>query len=144
RRTLLRRFFARIHSVTRPALVDRLDGFFRPRHLPGSVQGDRDAFEMIILTSSRTLFAIAHGVLQIWEEAEDMVQDASSNKSCFSRPRYEARKTRHPGVTWLVVWGARAVSPLALSVTQRELWKREFGAVRGIRSLFGEPRQPTG
>jgi RNA polymerase sigma-70 factor, ECF subfamily len=41
-----------------------------------AVHGDRDAFEMIIRTHSRTLFAIAYGILQNREEAEDVVQDS--------------------------------------------------------------------
>ena len=41
-----------------------------------AIEGDRDAFEMIIRSSSRTLFAIAYGVLQNRAEAEDVVQDA--------------------------------------------------------------------
>jgi RNA polymerase sigma-70 factor, ECF subfamily len=41
-----------------------------------AIHGDRDAFEMIIRTQSRTLFAIAYGILQNREEAEDAVQDA--------------------------------------------------------------------
>jgi RNA polymerase sigma-70 factor (ECF subfamily) len=41
-----------------------------------AIQGDRDAFEMIIRTQSRALFAIAYGTLQNREEAEDAVQDA--------------------------------------------------------------------
>lgn len=41
-----------------------------------AIQGDRDAFELIIRSSSRTLFAIAYGVLQNRAEAEDVVQDA--------------------------------------------------------------------
>jgi len=41
-----------------------------------AIHGDREAFEMIIRTHSRTLFAIAYGVLQNREEAEDVVQDA--------------------------------------------------------------------
>jgi RNA polymerase sigma-70 factor (ECF subfamily) len=41
-----------------------------------AIHGDRDAFEMIIRTQSRALFAIAYGVLQNREEAEDAVQDA--------------------------------------------------------------------
>lgn len=41
-----------------------------------AIQGDRDAFEMIIRTHSRHLFAIAYGILQNREEAEDAVQDA--------------------------------------------------------------------
>ncbi len=41
-----------------------------------AIHGDRDAFEMIIRSSSRTLFAIGYGILQSREEAEDVVQDA--------------------------------------------------------------------
>src|ERR1700704_4254982 len=41
-----------------------------------AIHGDREAFEMIIRTQSRALFAIAYGVLQNREEAEDAVQDA--------------------------------------------------------------------
>src|SRR3954471_5951955 len=40
-----------------------------------AIQGDRDAFEMVIRATSRNLFAIAYGVLQNREEAEDVVQD---------------------------------------------------------------------
>jgi len=42
----------------------------------GAIHGDREAFEMIIRTHSRPLFAIAYGILQNREEAEDAVQDA--------------------------------------------------------------------
>ncbi len=41
-----------------------------------AIQGDRDAFELIIRASGRNLFAIAYGVLQDRAEAEDVVQDA--------------------------------------------------------------------
>src|ERR671934_1697724 len=41
-----------------------------------AIHGDRDAFEMIIRTHSRSLFAIAYGILQNREEAEDAVQDS--------------------------------------------------------------------
>jgi len=41
-----------------------------------AIRGDREAFEMIIRTHSRSLFAIAYGILQNREEAEDAVQDA--------------------------------------------------------------------
>jgi RNA polymerase sigma-70 factor (ECF subfamily) len=41
-----------------------------------AIHGDREAFEMIIRTHSRPLFAIAYGILQNREEAEDTVQDA--------------------------------------------------------------------
>ena len=40
-----------------------------------AIHGDRDAFEMIIHSSSRNLFAIAYGILQNRQEAEDVVQD---------------------------------------------------------------------
>src|SRR5262249_28998167 len=39
-----------------------------------AIHGDREAFEMIIRTHSRRLFAIAYGILQNREEAEDVVQ----------------------------------------------------------------------
>lgn len=41
-----------------------------------AIHGDREAFEMVIRTNSRALFAIAYGILQNREEAEDVVQDA--------------------------------------------------------------------
>jgi RNA polymerase sigma-70 factor, ECF subfamily len=41
-----------------------------------AIHGDPEAFEMIIRTQSRPLFAIAYGILQNREEAEDAVQDA--------------------------------------------------------------------
>src|SRR5581483_1226955 len=41
-----------------------------------AIHGDREAFEMIIRAYSRTLFAIAYGILQSREEAEDVVQDS--------------------------------------------------------------------
>ena len=41
-----------------------------------AIHGDREAFEMTIRTHSRTLFAIAYGILQNREEAEDVVQDS--------------------------------------------------------------------
>jgi RNA polymerase sigma-70 factor (ECF subfamily) len=40
-----------------------------------AIQGDREAFETVIRASSRNLFAIAYGILQSREEAEDVVQD---------------------------------------------------------------------
>src|SRR5256714_9016424 len=40
-----------------------------------AIQGDREAFERVIRVTSRNLFAIAYGILQNREEAEDVVQD---------------------------------------------------------------------
>jgi RNA polymerase sigma-70 factor (ECF subfamily) len=50
-----------------------------------AIHGDRDAFEMITRTHSRTLFAIAYGILQSREEAEDVVQDSlvKAWKTCW-------------------------------------------------------------
>src|SRR5438552_13268592 len=39
-----------------------------------AIHGDREAFEMVIRTHSRALFAIAYGILQNREEAADVVQ----------------------------------------------------------------------
>jgi RNA polymerase sigma-70 factor, ECF subfamily len=41
-----------------------------------AIHGDRETFEMIIRTHSRTLFAVAYSILQNREEAEDVVQDS--------------------------------------------------------------------
>ena len=40
-----------------------------------AILGDREAFEMVIRTQSRALFAIGYGILRNREEAEDVVQD---------------------------------------------------------------------
>ena len=50
-----------------------------------AIHGDREAFEMIIRIHSRTLFAIAYGILQSREEAEDVVQDSlvKAWKTCW-------------------------------------------------------------
>ena len=40
-----------------------------------AIQGNREAFEIVIRAASRNLFAIAYGILQNREEAEDVVQD---------------------------------------------------------------------
>jgi RNA polymerase sigma-70 factor (ECF subfamily) len=68
-----------------------------------AIHGDREAFEMIIRTHSRTLFAIAYGVLQDREEAEDAVQDSlvKAWKTCWrvrdpeKFPAWLATITRH-------------------------------------------------
>lgn len=41
-----------------------------------AIHGDREAFEVVIQNMSRPLFAVAYGILQNREEAEDVVQDA--------------------------------------------------------------------
>src|SRR5512132_197281 len=52
-----------------------MDASEREQHR-AAIHGDREAFEMIIRAHSRTLFAIAYGILQNREEAEDIVQDS--------------------------------------------------------------------
>jgi RNA polymerase sigma-70 factor, ECF subfamily len=44
--------------------------------LEAALRGDEEAFEMVIRTYSRTLFAVAFAVLHDKGEAEDVVQDA--------------------------------------------------------------------
>src|SRR5207248_2838762 len=57
-----------------------------------AIHGDREAFEMIIRTHSRTLFAIAYGILQSPEEAEDIVQDSLVKAW---KARWRVRAARH-------------------------------------------------
>ena len=88
-----------------------------------AIHGDREAFEMIIRTHSRTLFAIAYGILQSPEEAEDIVQD-SLVKAWKARWR-----VRDPGKSpaWLAtiarlkahdVFRKRRTVPLSEQVTE--------------------------
>jgi RNA polymerase sigma-70 factor (ECF subfamily) len=56
-------------------VIDEMDSADRDM-FRAAIHGDREAFEMIIRTMSRPLFAIAFGILQNREEAEDVVQDA--------------------------------------------------------------------
>src|SRR3954465_12516879 len=91
-----------------------------------AIQGDRDAFERVIRFTSRNLFAIAYGILQNREEAEDAVQD-SFVKAWKSRwrvrnpekfPAWLCTITRHrahdllrnPGQTRMQAGGASAAS----------------------------------
>src|SRR5437763_16135772 len=52
-----------------------MDASEREQH-QAAIHGDREAFEMIIRAHSRSLFAIAYGILQSREEAEDVVQES--------------------------------------------------------------------
>src|SRR2546430_13380854 len=45
-------------------------------HYQAAIHGYRTAFEMVTRGHSRRLFAIAYGILQNREEAEDVVQDS--------------------------------------------------------------------
>ena len=60
-----------------------------------AIQGDRDAFETVIRSTSRNLFAIAYGILQNREEAEDVVQDVFltlyRRPECFDPDRGTSR-----------------------------------------------------
>jgi RNA polymerase sigma-70 factor, ECF subfamily len=90
-----------------------------------AIHGDREAFEMIIRTHSRTLFAIAYGVLQNREEAEDVVQDSL----------VKAWKTR---------WRVRDAEkfPAWLATIARHRAHDIFRKRRGV-SLSNEPIEPT-
>jgi RNA polymerase sigma-70 factor (ECF subfamily) len=59
-------------------VIDKMDAADQEM-FHAAIHGDREAFEMIIRTMSRPLFAIAFGILQNHEEAEDVVQDAFIN-----------------------------------------------------------------
>jgi RNA polymerase sigma-70 factor (ECF subfamily) len=88
-----------------------------------AIHGDREAFEMIIRTHSRMLFAIAYGILQNREEAEDVVQD-SLVKAWKTRwrvrdpkkfPAWLATIARHKGRD---VFRKRRTVPLSEQVTE--------------------------
>src|SRR6478736_453323 len=69
-------FFARNRDLKRLGCrSQQMDASEREQYRM-AIHGDREAFEMIIRTHSRTLFAIAYGILQNREEAEDVVQDS--------------------------------------------------------------------
>jgi RNA polymerase sigma-70 factor, ECF subfamily len=71
-----RKFFARNRDLKRLGCrSQQMDASEREQYR-AAIHGDREAFEMIIRTQSRTLFAIAYGILQNREEAEDVVQDS--------------------------------------------------------------------
>ena len=70
------KFFARNRNLERLGCrSQKMDASEREQYR-AAIHGDREAFEMIIRTHSRTLFAIAYGILQNREEAEDVVQDS--------------------------------------------------------------------
>jgi RNA polymerase sigma-70 factor (ECF subfamily) len=70
------KFFARNRDLKRLGFrSQQMDASEREQYR-AAIHGDREAFEMIIRTHSRTLFAIAYGILQNREEAEDVVQDS--------------------------------------------------------------------
>jgi RNA polymerase sigma-70 factor (ECF subfamily) len=88
-----------------------------------AIHGNREAFEMIIRTHSRTLFAIAYGILQSREEAEDVVQD-SLVKAWKRRwrvrdpekfPAWLATVTRHKAHD---VFRKRRTVPLSVQLTE--------------------------
>lgn len=109
-----------------------------------AIQGDRDAFERAIRLTSRGLFAIAYGVLQNREEAEDVVQDTFV-KAWKSRwrvrdsaklPAWLATIARHRARD---VARKRKPEPLPENFESRELV--EFEGTTGERAdLDGEVR----
>src|ERR1700730_4598426 len=98
-----------------------------------AIHGDQEAFEMIIRTQSRELFAIAYGILQNREEAEDAVQDALV-KACNSR-----RRVRDPEK--LPAWLCMITRHRALDVFRR---RRAVPLPSGVtESLVGETNSNT-
>jgi len=88
-----------------------------------AIHGDREAFEMIIRTHSRALFAIAYGILQNREEAEDVVQDALI-KAWKSRWRVRDPEKFPAWLSTIARYHARDVfrkcRPLALAEEMKE------------------------
>jgi RNA polymerase sigma-70 factor (ECF subfamily) len=70
------KYFARNRDLRRLGFRSTMMDANEREQYRAAIHGDRDAFEMIIRTHSRPLFAIAYGILQNREEAEDAVQDA--------------------------------------------------------------------
>src|SRR5438034_8440990 len=75
RRKLSKIFRAESRSEASRLWIEMMDANEREMYR-AAIHGDRDAFEMIMRRHSRALFAIAYGILQNREEAEDAVQDA--------------------------------------------------------------------
>ena len=101
-----------------------------------AIQGDRDAFEMIIRAQSRPLFAIAYGILQNAQEAEDVVQDALV-KAWKSRWRVRSPK-KFPA------WLATIARHRAHDVFRRRRpisLDEQLGEPAVERSGIGEPEQ---
>ncbi len=85
-----------------------------------AIGGNREAFEIIIRASSRTLFAIAYGVLQDRAEAEDVVQDAFV-KAWKSRSRVRDPE-KFPA--WLATIARHRARDVARSLTDRAAGRR--------------------
>src|SRR5436309_5127214 len=84
-----------------------------------AIHGDRQAFEMIIRTHSRPLFAIAYGILQNREEAEDAVQDALV-KAWKSRWRVRDPEKFPAWLSTIARYRARDIARKRLSVADVE------------------------
>ena len=113
-----------------------------------AIQGDREAFETVIRSVSRNLFAIAYGILQNREEAEDVVQDTfvialeqlhTNNHSAkfgggrvsSHRPRAprEARHVRHHPLCVQRDWHRRHLHPAGDQYIQ---------GLRGLKLAVGD------
>src|SRR6476620_7144159 len=109
-----------------------------------AVQGDRDAFERVIRLTSRNLFAIAYGMLQSREEAEDVVQDTFV-KAWKSRWRVRDSSKLPAWLATIARHRARDLArkrrpdPLPENFEASELVERE-GATGGIADLDSEVR----
>jgi len=84
------------------------------QHLEAALRGDPDAFEMVIRTYSRSLFAVAYAILQDRAEAEDVVQDALLKA-------YQTR-WRVRSVEKFPAWLASVARNRALDVLRRRRW----------------------
>src|SRR3954449_1539507 len=109
-----------------------------------AIQGDRDAFEMVIRLTSRNLFAIAYGILQNREEAEDVVQDTFT-KAWRSRWRIRESAKLPAWLSTIARHRARDLArkrrpePLPENFELNEVVEFE-GAATGKADLDGEVR----
>ena len=71
-----KKYFARNQHLGRLGFRSTMMDASEKEQYEAAIHGDREAFEMIIRTHSRILFAIAYGILESREEAEDVVQDS--------------------------------------------------------------------
>ena len=93
-----------------------------------TLQGDRDAFEDVIRSASRNLFAIAYAILQNRQEAEDVLQSAYAS-ALRAIGSFEARST-------LTTWLTRITINEALARRRVQQRRRKHLALRDVAGML--------